>query len=103
MSTIGSGSGHSPMWPRWVSPMRPPLIRHMSALVPPMSTVIRSSIPHAAATARAPTTPAAGPDSAVSAGALRIACAPATPPFDCISRSGACTCALRKRSSSRDT
>ena len=89
MSTIGSGSGHSPMWPRWVRPMWPPLIRQMSALVPPISTVIRSSIPQAAATARAPTTPAAGPDSAVSAGALRIACAPATPPFDCISSSGA--------------
>ena len=60
-------------------------------------------MPQAAATSRAPTTPAAGPDSAVSAGARRIVAAPATPPFDCISSSGASTCASRSRSSSRDT
>ena len=52
--------------------MRPSLIRQMSALVPPISMVMMSSIPQAAATSRAPTTPAAGPDSAVSAGARRM-------------------------------
>ncbi len=44
----------------------------MSALVPPMSTVMMSLMPQAAATSRAPTTPAAGPDSAVNAGARRM-------------------------------
>ena len=69
MSTIGSGSGQAPTWPLWVSAIRPPCSRQMSAEVPPISTVTMSPMPHAAAASRAPTTPAAGPDSAVSNGA----------------------------------
>ena len=56
----------------------------MSALVPPISTVMMSLMPQPSATSRAPTTPAAGPDSAVSAGARRMVAPPATPPFDCM-------------------
>ena len=84
MSTIGSGNGHSPTWPCWVSAISPSLIRQMSALVPPISTVMMSRMPQPSATSRAPTTPAAGPDSAVSAGARRMVAPPATPPFDCM-------------------
>ena len=73
----------------------------MSALVPPISTVMRFSTPAATATARAPTTPAAGPDSAVCAGARRIAAAPATPPFDFISSKGAAMPASASRVSNR--
>ena len=86
MSTIGSGNGQSPTWPRCVSSILPSLIRQMSALVPPISTVMISAMPQAAATSRAPTTPAAGPDRAVSAGARRIVAPPATPPFDCMNK-----------------
>ncbi len=103
MSTIGSGSGQSPTWPRWVSSILPSLIRQMSALVPPISTVMMSAMPQAAATSRAPTTPAAGPERAVRAGARRIVAAPATPPFDCINSSGALTFSSIRRSSSRET
>ena len=84
MSTMGKGRGHSPTWPCWVSAIVPFLIRQMSALVPPISTVMMSLMPQAAATSRAPTTPAAGPDRAVSAGARRMVAPPATPPFDCM-------------------
>ncbi len=101
MSTIGSGSGHSPTLPCWVRPILPSLIRQISALVPPMSTVMMSL--DAAGGSRRPwrrRRRRPGPDSAVSAGARRIAAAPATPPFDCISSSsGAATFSSARRCS----
>ena len=42
-------------------------------------------------------------DSAVSAGARRMVAPPATPPFDCISSSGAVTCSSSSRFSRRET
>ncbi len=61
----------------------------MSALVPPMSTEIRSGKPAASATSRAPTTPAAGPDRAVWTDCRRTTSAPTTPPLDFMIDSGA--------------
>ncbi len=54
----------------------------MSALVPPMSNVIRSRYPARTQTAVAPMTPDAGPESMVSAVARRASRAVVTPPFD---------------------
>ena len=90
MSTMGSGSGHSPTRPRWVSAIWPSV--HQADVGAGAADIDGDDVADAAAaaaTSRAPTTPAAGPDSAVSAGARPIAAAPATPPFDCISSRGA--------------
>jgi hypothetical protein len=103
MSTIGSDSGHSPTWPVVVMLGAPFLISVMSADVPPMSTPIRSLKPAASPTKAMPTAPAAGPESAVSTGALRTLDVPATPPLDFISSRGASMRFSRMRSSSRAT
>ena len=54
----------------------------MSALVPPMSNVIRFRYPAGMQTDAAPMTPEAGPDSIVSAVAWRASRAVVTPPLD---------------------
>jgi hypothetical protein len=62
----------------------PPLIRHTSVEVPPMSKAIASSKPADRATAPAATTPAAGPDSRVCTGAVAAKSMPAVPPLEVI-------------------
>ena len=64
-------------------PMRPS-IRLTSVDVPPMSNVISRSYPAISPTARAPTTPAAGPDRIVRTASCRAVVAAIVPPFDCM-------------------
>ena len=74
------------------------------AVVPPMSKEITSLSPSVAATARAPTAPPAGPDSTTRHGCAAAAASVVSPPFDCMSSSGAATPAesrSRRRSASQ--
>ena len=80
--------------PTWYSVARvnsPFSISDAFAVVPPMSNEIAFSIPMRRASARTPTTPAAGPDSMMCIGVAAAASAVVSPPFDCISKSGAAT------------
>src|SRR2546421_633285 len=67
-STMGRRTGNPPTEPSKEMLKVPALIRHTSALVPPMSSVIALRRPDVRTTAAAPTAPAAGPDSAVRIG-----------------------------------
>ncbi len=67
----------------------PPSISEALAVVPPMSNAIASAMPSWRASARTPTTPAAGPDSTMWIGFSAADWAVVKPPFDCISKSGA--------------
>ena len=61
------------------------------AVVPPMSKVMTFGDAARRASACAPTTPPAGPDSMMCMGLAAAAAAPIRPPFDCMIRSGART------------
>ena len=78
--------------PTWYSAARvnsPFSISEAFAVVPPMSNEIALSMPMRRASSRTPTTPAAGPDSMMCIGVAAAASAVVSPPFDCISKSGA--------------
>ena len=79
----------------------PSSISDAFAVVPPMSNVIALAMPMRRASARTPTTPAAGPDSMMCIGVAAAASAVIRPPFDCISSSGAATPAARSPPPSR--
>ncbi len=53
-------------------------------LVPPMSMVMKSGMPHERATFVAPTTPPAGPEKKVLIGTRRRVCGETSPPLDWI-------------------
>ena len=77
--------------PTWYSSVRESAPRSMIAafaVVPPMSKVMTFSRPIARASAWAPTTPPAGPDSTMCIGLAAAAAAVIRPPFDCMIRSG---------------
>ena len=80
--TTGMTIGKSPTVSSVEYTGRPSLTNAMSALVPPMSKVIRSRYPARTQTDVAPMTPEAGPESIVSAVAWRASRAVVTPPFD---------------------
>jgi hypothetical protein len=61
------------------------------AVVPPMSKEITFGQPMRRAMRAHAITPAAGPDSTMLAGLIAAADAVMTPPYDCITRSGAST------------
>ena len=69
----------------------PRSMREALAVVPPMSKLIRSARPDCRAIARAPTTPAAGPDSTMLTGFAAASAAGVRPPFDCMMSRGART------------
>ena len=79
----GSRTGKSPMRVSLVVAMRPSM-RLTSVDVPPMSNEITRDTLAAAATACAPTTPAAGPESTVRTAPARAVAAEIDPPFDCM-------------------
>ena len=89
MSIIGTSSGKPAIEVERasVSAKRPSTTMPMSALVPPMSKVISRSRPASAPTQPPPRTPAARPDSSVSAGFSATIAGVATPPFDAMMRS----------------
>ena len=72
------------------------------ALVPPMSKEMRSPIPSRRPTATAEITPAAGPDSTITAGSRATVAARAIPPLDCITDNGAPMPRACRASSIRD-
>ena len=80
---IGNLTGKSPTVDSVVTPM-PPSTSVTSVDVPPMSKPMRRGKPAAAPTARAPTTPAAGPDRIVCTAAALALAAEIDPPFDCM-------------------
>ena len=84
----GSRTGKSPTWESVVVEMVPS-IRLTSVDVPPMSNEITRAHPAALATARAPTTPAAGPERIVRTACARAAAAEIDPPLDCMIESRA--------------
>src|SRR3984957_19374880 len=57
-----------------------------SVEVPPMSKVMKRSVPNARARLAAPITPAAGPDRIVRTGSARARSAPIALPLDCMTR-----------------
>ena len=77
--------------PTWYSVARliaPSSTSEALAVVPPMSKVISLSKPMRRASAWAPTTPAAGPDSMMCIGRAAAASAVIRPPLDCMISSG---------------
>ena len=64
--------------------------RETSALVPPMSRVMRSRGPERSPASIAPTTPAAGPERAVRTGRVRARAGDMRPPFDWLMPMRAC-------------
>src|SRR5262245_2838088 len=83
MSMTGSRTGKSPIRVSLVVAIRPSM-RLTSVDVPPISNEITLGIRAAAATAWAPTTPAAGPESTVRTAPARAVDAEIDPPFDCM-------------------
>ena len=80
--------------PTWYSPARwttPSSTIDALAVVPPMSKVMSFGRPMRRASACAPTTPAAGPDSMMCIGLAAAASSVISPPFDCMISSGART------------
>ena len=78
--------------PTWYSVARVTSPFSMSdalAVVPPISNEIAFAMPIRRISAWTPTTPAAGPDSMMCIGVSAAALAVVSPPFDCISNSGA--------------
>jgi hypothetical protein len=78
--------------PTWYSVARltaPSSTSEALAVVPPMSNVISRSRPIRRASAWAPTTPAAGPDSMMCMGLAAAAASVIRPPLDCMISSGA--------------
>jgi len=77
--------------PTWYSVARltaPSSTIEAFAVVPPMSKVISLSNPIRRASAWAPTTPAAGPDSMMCIGIAAAAASVINPPLDCMIKSG---------------
>ncbi len=87
-STIGTRTEYPLISPSARMSGCPRLIKAMSQLVPPMSTVIRSSIPAARPTSRPLMTPAAGPDRKSRTGRCRAMVEELMPPRDCMICSG---------------
>ena len=81
----------------------PPSTSDALAVVPPMSRVMTSGNPTLRARAWAPTTPPAGPDSMMLHGSRMASSTVVSPPFDCMSITGASTdaSASSRRSDSR--
>ena len=80
--------------PTWYSAARltsPSSTIDAFAVVPPMSNVMSLPSPMRRASACAPTTPAAGPDSMMCIGCAAAATSVMRPPFDCMMRSGVFT------------
>ncbi len=78
--------------PTWYSVARvtsPFSMSEALAVVPPMSNEIAFAMPIWRVSAWTPTTPAAGPLSMMCIGVSAAALAVVSPPFDCISNSGA--------------
>ena len=66
-------------------------MRHVFAVVPPMSNEMRLGMPRCRPNAAAPITPAAGPDSIEKTGRFFVKPVRAVPPLDCITVIGATT------------
>ncbi len=82
----------------WLRETRPSSISDAFAVVPPMSNAIALSCPSARASARAATTPAAGPDSSAYTGRSAASVADMTPPDDCMIVSSASPRSRRRSS-----
>ena len=88
MSIIGMRTGNGPTEPELVSCAILFSIRLKSVEVPPASSVTTLSKPASVEITALPSTPAAGPESAVVIGLFTTWPALITPPFDCITRNG---------------
>jgi hypothetical protein len=81
-TTTGIIMGNSAMCSDWLTVACPPSTKATSALVPPISSVTKSAMPNSDAMRTAPVTPAAGPESRVSAGRSRALRAVISPPLE---------------------
>ena len=86
ISSIGTATG-MPATRASVVMRGAPSNRATSVLVPPMSNVIRRSTPSCSPTARAATSPPAGPDSTILAALPAASRASITPPAECMTNS----------------
>ena len=100
-STAGVRIG-SPPTAKSVRSSTRPGSRLTSVDVPPMSKLISRSMPAAAAAARAPTTPPAGPESTVRTASRDASAALMAPPLERITRSRVAPPSRRSPASSRD-
>ena len=88
-STMGMRRGWESIVPSAVTNGLLDWTRQMSALVPPMSMVIKSLRPDKEPACRAPITPAAGPDRRTDTGRSATSRAEVIPPRDCMIWTGA--------------